>query len=848
MTASAAASAAAPTARRRRRRRRRATVAPSPISKSGASSSSSGTLSSAMRSYPEKIKRIQVGDTFSSSVVVGSARTARDPRKLTGRRTTTTSRMIRSTTNFAAAVVAMMLMVTATVFSININPTLPIGDINILAISDAHSFVGGHPHEIDRNADYGDLLSFHARLKQYIEEQNNLVENDDNDNNAAGGNNNTDTKESSRKSDLWLINNGDWIHGTGLAMDGNATALLPIITAIPWDVMTLGNHEAMYTAVMKDIRDTIDTTIPGHFMSSNILWKDTFTPVGNGGRYSLLKGPQTNHTLLVMGFLYDSASVSDSIRVVPVRNAIEQPWFSRALHETYDAILVMAHMDNDDPLLGVIYDAIRSQVDEKMPLTFITGHSHKRQYTQEWKHKDYYVRKMEPGGLFDTIGFVSMPTVSRAKEQHVATMSQEFGHVFLNTSKKVLTESLGLTLPNDDVTNSAAFRTPEGDALASLIQETQQKLGLDQLVACPGQDYFRNVSVFAQDSLWKLWRDHVVPSQIFTKGQNQVMLVGKRSFRYDLRGSGKHDAMTLDDVVAIAPYMENVMYVGDVPDWMIRRMNNTFNTFSHHNIVPDYVLAGNIDEVATVDSFQLFTHEGDLDRIVTKLEKFNFHEFEIQKTGKRDTLYWLDYVMQAYPCPGQEEGFEITPYFYDPDELDEENTDGSFSNIDEGGVITDPDSSAVVDDDDNVAWTLPPDSGYSGYVPGQGDPHKIPDDKYTNYEPPTDDDDVVVPTSSNGPSKSEIKARIERRKKLQRTILKGIFLTIAGCLLLIPVVCLILQITGRLSDDDDDDDGVFYDRKEMTALRRLRRRHGKKSGEHVPLPLNTRPVGEIEIT
>jgi hypothetical protein len=623
-------------------------------------------------------------------------------------------------------------------------------------------------------------------------------------------------------------------------MDGNATALLPIITSIPWDVMTLGNHEAMYTAVMEDIRDTIDTTIPGHFVSSNVLWSESNTPIGNSDRYTLLRGPQTNHTLLVMGFLYDSASVSGSIHVVPVERSLEEPWFSRALHEEYDAILVMAHMDNDDPLLKLIYHAIRSQVDPKMPITFVTGHSHQRRYVEQIE-KDQYVRRMEPGGMFDTIGFLSMPTFARAKEQSVATMNVEFGHEFLNTSKKVLTETLGLALPNGDAKNSEALRTPEGDVLATLIHQTQERLGLHQIVACPGQDYFRNVSIFTQDSLWKLWRDHVVPSQIFTKGQDQVMLVGKQSFRYDLRGSGKQDAMTLDDVVAIAPYMENVMYVGNVPDWMIRRMNNTLNTYSHHNDIPDFVLAGNLDDIASADTYQLFTHEGDLDRIVTKLEKFNFNDFQIQKTGKRDTLYWLDYVMQAYPCPGQKEGFKIIPYFYDPKELDEDSTDGSFTNVDENGVITDPDASTA-DDDDNV-WTLPPDAGYAGYVPGNGDAHKIPEEHYTNYSPQTEKDDR--PSRPNGPTSSEIKARIEKRKKLRRSILKGTALTIAGCVLLIPVICLVLQVTGRLSDDNDADDGIFYDRKEMTALRRLRRRHGKN---HVPLPLNQRPVGEIEIT
>jgi hypothetical protein len=54
------------------------------------------------------------------------------------------------------AAMAMVLIMTvingipSTEAAGNINPTLPFGDINILAISDAHSFVGGHPHEVRR--------------------------------------------------------------------------------------------------------------------------------------------------------------------------------------------------------------------------------------------------------------------------------------------------------------------------------------------------------------------------------------------------------------------------------------------------------------------------------------------------------------------------------------------------------------------------------------------------------------------------------------------------------------------------------------------------------------------------
>ena len=44
---------------------------------------------------------------------------------------------------------------------------LPFGDINVLVVTDVHSHIGGHQHEKDKGADYGDILSFHERLKKH---------------------------------------------------------------------------------------------------------------------------------------------------------------------------------------------------------------------------------------------------------------------------------------------------------------------------------------------------------------------------------------------------------------------------------------------------------------------------------------------------------------------------------------------------------------------------------------------------------------------------------------------------------------------------------------------------------
>jgi len=698
------------------------------------------------------------------------------------------------------------------------HPDLPFGDINILVVSDVHSFVGGHPHEKDKNADYGDLLSFHQRIKAHCDQSS---------------------------KDLWLFNNGDILHGTGLAMDGNATNLLPIVNALPWDAMTMGRQEATYSDVLRDVNETI---LPQHnYITSNVLWTETKQPYGQ--RYGLLRG--TNSTLLVLGFLYDGVRSSETIQVLPIEQVVREKWFQDVLRPTaeenqYDAIVVMAHMDIDSPLIHVLHQEIRLLVDPQMPIQFLAGRSHKRAFANSIQ-KDHYVHKLEAGGLFDTIGWVSMPKFETAKQFQprgggAKKLETVFVQEFLNTSQAVLHSILGL---GDD----EELRTEEGSSLSEHIHATRESLGLNQIVACPGHDYLRNVSIHQSNSLWKLWRDHVVRTEIFEKDEDRVMFVSKSTFRYDLKGSGKHDAMTLDDVVAIAPYMEKVVYVGDVDDWMVRRMNTSLNSFSSHNLIPDYVLAGDLDEVKTADSYKLYTHEVDVPRIKQKLETFNFHDFVLEYTGQRDTLYWLDYVRSAMPCTGkQKQTFEV-PYFYDPSELEEETTDGKLTSEDFG--ISDNTEDGIVEEDE-VTWTLPPNEGYQGYIPGKGSSEEVPSAVYENYKSKDEIDEEARRKKAEELAihrgKGDLHSQLKEHKLTRHKMIKGFALTFAGLVLMVPVTCLVLQILGKNDYYDDYQDGggeAIYDQEEMLMLKR-RRRQGtqpQKKGES----LEAAPFREIEI-
>jgi 2',3'-cyclic-nucleotide 2'-phosphodiesterase (5'-nucleotidase family) len=230
-----------------------------------------------------------------------------------------------------------------------IAPTLPLSDINVVIVTDVHSWVGGHvlppldknSHVPRRTADYGDVLSFVEHLKNYVYYS-------------------SQSSEGAEERDVWFVMNGDWIDGTGLAMNGDAQHLIPILEKMNFDAVTVGNHELYMNSVIAQMMQPAGfIEFLGHrYVSSNVMRTER-TDRSIGNRYTLLRGRHAN--LLVFGFLYEMKDTGDLVTVAEVAATVQEPWFQAAVKATndYHAILVLAHMDVNDPLLQIILSAIR---------------------------------------------------------------------------------------------------------------------------------------------------------------------------------------------------------------------------------------------------------------------------------------------------------------------------------------------------------------------------------------------------------------------------------------------------------------------------------------------------------
>jgi hypothetical protein len=390
----------------------------------------------------------------------------------------------------------------------------------------------------------------------------------------------------------------------------------------------------------------------GHrHLASNIVVSETQQPLSN--RYIVLKGKNAN--VLVFGFLYNMLDPSAVVSVSMVEDVVQQGWFRQALAtEQYDAIMVMAHMGHEDASVDVLLTAIRNQVGDSMPVQFITGHTHLRQYGA----KDALSASMEAGRYLDTVGFLSFPRQDTAQvvstaatTPGAATTTNLFQHVFLDANVEVLRDTLGV----------AELETRAGADLAAFIDTTAEKLGLTEKIGCAPRNYYMNRTIESKDSLWKLYKEQLVPTQFLPRElSKRVILVGQGSWRYDLLGL---DNLQVGDIFAVDPFNETIYYHGLVPEGVVLALNATLNQYPPiaPPYLPAFILAGDDIRTGGDERIKLFTHKFKADEIHTELKKLYPAASEPEMTNMSSTTLWMSFVRDQWSCDGH--GASTPPWY-----------------------------------------------------------------------------------------------------------------------------------------------------------------------------------------
>eukprot|EP00978_Attheya_sp_CCMP212_P003942 scaffold8419_cov62-Attheya_sp.AAC.5 len=443
---------------------------------------------------------------------------------------------------------------------------LYLGDINFAILTDMHGFVAGTQNDPSLDADYGSVLSFVTQMRNI---------------------------SSSLDQDVFYINNGDFVSGSGFS--GNPpTALTPIMEKFPWDLINIGEHEISH-------RETVEFLLqPGGFvdwwegrvLTSNIVRAGTDTPMGS--RYRFLDGENWGSVVLALGFLYNfEGAPADLLEVIPVEDAILSAWFTSVVlgeDRDYDGILVMAHMDIEDELIGKILRRIRDLTSDDMPVTFVAGHTHYRAY----KKLDNYSSAIEAGGYMDTVGFIS----SHNAGEVLPNTTQFFHHSFMDTNKEFLRATL----------NVSVLDTAEGQGLSQFIEEIEKSLGLQDYIGCAPTTYKKEAEMSAKDSLTGLYFNEVIPQHLPSwNATGDLFILGSKEFEYGiLKGE-----VLRNDLQIVIPTQDVIVKLGDdIPGWVILSLRNLEDREKAPNsILPDFLWSREAEDVELFDTYTVYTGE-----------------------------------------------------------------------------------------------------------------------------------------------------------------------------------------------------------------------------------------------
>ncbi len=389
--------------------------------------------------------------------------------------------------------------------------------------SDIHGWVDGHASS--ENAKISDFLSLVQREKAHLD---------------------------IKGIDHMLFDSGDQIQGTGLS-DASAvegTAIYDVLSHVPYDGMTMGNHEIFNPPTVTYVRNHKAALFPdGRYITTNTFWGDapfnnspTREPIGNQ-RYRLITLPHSGIRVLVLGLLfpmpdhqYDNAFISSPAA------AVSSSWMANVARSTRpDVVVLLCHMASTDHLVEEVHRAIRS-VDgmQHAPLMFLSGHSH------ILRHKacdhDTQCLISEPSCYFHL--FVELDLSLTLKNiAHKPTWQLEETPV-----PKAITCSLKdfrAAVPG----LPADFSTPDGRALATRLKQDIDKLDLDRVIGHSPKHYRRHAVLSASDSLISLFIHKVWPQAILTD-PGHVYIMNGLNIRSDMPAG----PLTYGTVIGIQPF------------------------------------------------------------------------------------------------------------------------------------------------------------------------------------------------------------------------------------------------------------------------------------------------------
>ncbi|KAG1787052.1 Metallo-dependent phosphatase-like protein [Suillus plorans] len=442
------------------------------------------------------------------------------------------------------------------------------GDLNVIHTTDTHGWLLGHQKtswaEPYYSGDLGDFASFVTHMKQIALHKD---------------------------VDLLLIDSGDLHDGTGLSDgyppgDVDAHESNKFIERLPYDLMTIGNHELYGYADTYDMYTNFVPHLAGRYLTSNVNitvfnsdGKPESVPVGN--RYTKFT-TRKGRRITSLGVIFDFTGNDVNTTVQAVGDMVKEQWFIEAIAEEPDAFVLIGHMPVSNDSWPTVVNAVRA-VHPLTPILIFGGHTHIRDCTQ------YDGRSMgiESGRYMETIGWMSADLHAAKHNRNNVTFTRRY----LDQNR--------VTYEYHTRTSNRSFDTDHGRSITRGLEELAARFNLSHLYGTAQQDYTLSYNPYPSNgSLVSFFVENAVPYALAINNTRDsipnIIIIDSWALRFDLLKG----PFTKNDQLTIMPYQDSFLYIANVtsgianqllpamnkPAAIQQKRDETQDVFSSHEI------------------------------------------------------------------------------------------------------------------------------------------------------------------------------------------------------------------------------------------------------------------------
>ncbi|KAG1737747.1 Metallo-dependent phosphatase-like protein [Suillus lakei] len=444
------------------------------------------------------------------------------------------------------------------------------GDLNVIHTTDTHGWLLGHQKsswaEPYYSGDLGDFSSFVTHMKQIAIDKG---------------------------VDLLLIDSGDLHDGTGLSDgyppgDVDAHESNKFLERLPYDLMTIGNHELYVYADTYDMYTNFVPHLAGRYLTSNVNitifdsdGKPESVPVGNRyTKFTTRKGRRITSLGVIFNFTLNDVNTT----VQTVEDMVKEQWFVEAIAEEPDVFVLIGHMPVSYDSWPTVFNAVRA-VHPLTPILIFGGHTHIRDCRQH----DGRSMALESGRYMETIGHLGADLDAAKDNRDNITFTRRY----LDQNR--------VTYEYHTQTSNQTFDTNDGRSITCGLRELASSFDLSYLYGTAHQDYTMSQNPYPSNgSLLSLFIEDAVPYALAINNTRDsipnIIIINSWALRFDLfKGS-----FTRNDQLTIMQYKDSFLYIANVTssiaNEVLPALNNPMATKRKRDETKDAIWSRKIDD------------------------------------------------------------------------------------------------------------------------------------------------------------------------------------------------------------------------------------------------------------